>query len=77
MYLCMSRYPKLRTDGHRASAGNGNMDFVIARHYREKNPGTLPPPNLRGGTLIYLHLRREDDLNNSEPHGYNDESVHE
>lgn len=50
--------------------------LLIARHYGEKKQG-LPPPNLRGGTLIYLHLRREVELNNSEPHGYNDESVHE
>lgn len=37
MYVCMSSYPKLRIDGHRATAGNGNMDFAIARQYREKN----------------------------------------
>lgn len=50
--------------------------WIFARHYREKTQG-LPPPNLRGGTWIYLHLRREVELNNIEPHGYNDESIHE
>ena len=68
---------------HKGAIKNGNMDYAIARHYKEKNHGpatslkfigikrVLPSP--RGGNLIEQPRRREaywiNELHKLEPNG--------
>lgn len=77
---------KLRIAEHKAAIRNGNMDYAIAKHYKEHSHGSaatlrfvgiervsLPP---RGGDIKKLLLQRESywifSLNSMEPHGLND-----
>lgn len=74
---------KLRVAEHKATIRNGNMDYAIARHYKENGSGTSLKftgierlcPNPRGGNMINQLLRREafwiHELNTIEPHGLN------
>ena len=80
------RHLKLRIAEHKAAIRNGNMDYAIARHYKEKKHGSATTlkffgiekvqPNPRGGNLINQLLRREafwiHELNTLEPHGLNE-----
>ena len=60
---------KLGVAEHKAAIRNGNMDYAIARQYKEKNHGSATSlkfvgiervrPNPRGGNLINQFLRRE------------------
>ena len=77
---------KIRIAEHKAAIRHGNMDYAIARHYKEKNHGsaatlkfigiekvTLPP---RGGDHKKLLLQTEAQwifrLNSIEPYGLNE-----
>ena len=77
---------KVRIAEHKAAIRNGNMEYAIARHYKERGHGstaslkfmgiekvTLPP---RGGDMKKLLLQREAfwifTLNSVEPHGLNE-----
>ena len=77
---------KVRIAEHKAAIRNGNMEYAIARHYKERNHGstaslkfmgiekvTMPP---RGGDMKKLLLQREAywifTLNSVEPHGLNE-----
>ena len=87
MYVGLTkRHLKLRVAEHKAAVRNGNMDYAIARHYKEKNHGLATSlkfisiervrPNPRGGNLINQLLRREAfwiyELNTIEPYGLNE-----
>lgn len=79
---------KLRIAKHKAAIRNGNMDYTIARHYRDRNHGSGASfkfigierilPNPRGGNLVQKLLKREAywiyTLNSMEPHGLNESS---
>ena len=77
---------KIRIAEHKAAIRHGNMDYAIARHYKERCHGsaatlkfiglekvTLPP---RGGDMKKLLLQRESfwifTLNSMEPNGLNE-----
>ena len=77
---------KVRIAEHKAAIRNGNMDYAIARHYKERSHGSaatlrfigiekvnLPP---RGGNTVKLLLQREAywiyTLNTMEPNGLNE-----
>ena len=77
---------KIRIAEHKAAIRNGNMDYAIARHYKDKGHGSaatlkfiglekieLPP---RGGDMKKLLLKQESfwifELNTVEPYGLNE-----
>ncbi|XP_063077568.1 uncharacterized protein LOC134467623 [Engraulis encrasicolus] len=87
MYIGQTkRNLKLRIAEHKASIRNGNMEYAIARHYKDRNHGSATTlrfvgiervmPNPRGGDLIKQLLKREahwiHKLNTVEPHGLNE-----
>lgn len=77
---------KLRIAEHKAAIRNGNMDYAIARHCREKNHGSVVSlkflgierisPSPRGGNIVKQLLQREAywiyTLNTMEPRGLNE-----
>lgn len=77
---------KLRIAEHKAAIRNGNIDYAIARHYRDRNHGSAASlrfigiervlPNPRGGNLVQKLLKWEAywiyTLNSMEPHGLNE-----
>ena len=77
---------KLRITEHKAAIRHNNMDYAIARHYKEQNHGAATSlkfigiekiePNPRGGNLINQLLRREAywifELKTIEPFGLNE-----
>lgn len=77
---------KLRIAEHKASIRNNNMEYAIARHYRDRNHGSASTlrfvgiervmPNPRGGDIIKQLLKREaywiHTLNTVEPYGLNE-----
>ena len=76
---------KLRIAEHKASIRNGNMDYAIARHYKEKGHGSAASlkflgieqvSSSRGGNNKKLLLQREAfwifTLNSVEPFGLNE-----
>lgn len=77
---------KLRIAEHKAAIRNNNMEYAIARHYKERNHGSASTlkflgiervmPSPRGGDIIKQLLKREaywiHKLNTVEPHGLNE-----
>lgn len=87
MYIGQTkRNLKLRIAEHKGAIRNGNMDYAIARHYKEKNHGSAASLKFigieriqqkpRGGNIIKQLLQREaywiHELNTVEPHGLNE-----
>ncbi len=76
---------KLRIAEHKAAIRNGNMDYAIARHYKERAHGSAASlkfvglekisPSPRGGDIVKRLRQRESfwifTLNSMEPHGLN------